>query len=513
MSKKLEIYALNGNRAGELILTLRSEQEITFGRKSEASDFNLADLVAETHRTEISRTHFEIFFQGKYFHLKDLKSTNGTYIFNHRLSPEKPKVLCDGDIIKIGDDDILKLEVKEIIKQTDDATHQPPQPISAALKPIRDRLNERFDTFLLGPAGCGKTTILNELSPRTQNFNTFLLPEHRFCIFCYIDCLGVDTSSSISLFDEMLNTLQSLLEMNNALLDQQRRNHNLLIQTNRTLYQICQMLLQCVQEIYERFDKGVVFVLDHFDNVYQDLDEQVFTKLNELKARSEPTVLFLLAAHNEFDRFEYEAQQFLRRLSADRYYWIPEFPQKLLDSLANHCDKDPATTEFIRHLGGGRPHLTQLVDQAFCKLIPRPETQDEQIKQLLQHRQIENHCLEIWLSLHPDEQAILEKGFSSGPILPNLLASLVKKRILNEDQSFVSPLFASFVRRESPTACGSRRHPTPLRRTAERIPAQRTNGCTQSHPTRGPPLPLPTPQSHFLQGSNSSQGLAGRSGL
>lgn len=282
MSKKVEIRALNGKRAGELILTLRPEQEITFGRNSENCDFNLADVVAETHRTEISRTHFRIFFKGKFFHLQDLGSTNGTYIFTHRLSPEEPKPLCDGDIIMIGDDGLLRLEVKEIIKRADDATHQPAQPISAALKPIRNRLNERLDTFLLGPAGCGKTTILNELSPRTQNFNTFLLPEHRFFIFCYIDCMGVDTSSSVSLFDEMLNNLQNLLEMNEVLPDQQRCNNNLLIQTNRTLNQICKVIHQCVQEIYEHFDKGVVFVLDHFDNVYQDLDEQVYTKLNEL---------------------------------------------------------------------------------------------------------------------------------------------------------------------------------------------------------------------------------------
>ena len=50
----------------------------------------------------VSRDHAEIFFQNGYYFVKDLGSTNGTFINDHRLIPHKPYLLQQSDEIRFG---------------------------------------------------------------------------------------------------------------------------------------------------------------------------------------------------------------------------------------------------------------------------------------------------------------------------------------------------------------------------------------------------------------------------
>lgn len=50
----------------------------------------------------VSRDHAEIFFQNGYYFVKDLGSTNGTFVNDHRLIPHKPYLLQQSDEIRFG---------------------------------------------------------------------------------------------------------------------------------------------------------------------------------------------------------------------------------------------------------------------------------------------------------------------------------------------------------------------------------------------------------------------------
>ncbi|KAI9292780.1 hypothetical protein K502DRAFT_294796 [Neoconidiobolus thromboides FSU 785] len=56
----------------------------------------------------LSRSHAEFWADGDKVYIKDVKSSNGTYLNGHRLSGDGqeslPKLLFDGDIIEFGID-------------------------------------------------------------------------------------------------------------------------------------------------------------------------------------------------------------------------------------------------------------------------------------------------------------------------------------------------------------------------------------------------------------------------
>lgn len=58
------------------------------------------ELIAAT--AQVSRHHAEIRFDGTYWNLVDLQSTNGTFVNNQRIWPGQPRRLQPGDVVRFG---------------------------------------------------------------------------------------------------------------------------------------------------------------------------------------------------------------------------------------------------------------------------------------------------------------------------------------------------------------------------------------------------------------------------
>lgn len=60
----------------------------------------------------ISRQHAKITFEDNKAYIKDLNSTNGTYLNNERIEPNKKYRLRDGDILNLSTDVKLQVIIK-----------------------------------------------------------------------------------------------------------------------------------------------------------------------------------------------------------------------------------------------------------------------------------------------------------------------------------------------------------------------------------------------------------------
>ncbi len=85
-------------------ISIPIDQEITIGRTDRSGeqqpDVDLAPYGAL--EKGVSRIHAAIRHYGNVLMLVDLGSTNGTSLNSQRLSPEKPRILKDGDEIRLG---------------------------------------------------------------------------------------------------------------------------------------------------------------------------------------------------------------------------------------------------------------------------------------------------------------------------------------------------------------------------------------------------------------------------
>lgn len=106
------------------------------------------DLVLS--RGPVSRHHACIVAQSGQYYVRDLESTNGTYVNNQRLAAHTPYLLNPGDVIRIGDEagNSIGLEFKRAEAETKEEGPRP-APGTVRLTPLQ---TEQQQTFTLGRA-------------------------------------------------------------------------------------------------------------------------------------------------------------------------------------------------------------------------------------------------------------------------------------------------------------------------------------------------------------------------
>jgi len=85
-------------------LVLHASERIVLGRAdTRPVSENFLDLNPyQAHNKGVSRMHATISQMGHTLMLTDMGSTNGTYINEVRLMPNQPRILRDGDMIRLG---------------------------------------------------------------------------------------------------------------------------------------------------------------------------------------------------------------------------------------------------------------------------------------------------------------------------------------------------------------------------------------------------------------------------
>jgi len=82
---------------------LRIDSEFVIGRKTDDSPERMVDLVNyDAFGHGVSRRHAKIRRTQTGYEIIDLESTNGTWINEQRLAPNKPYALTSGSMIRLG---------------------------------------------------------------------------------------------------------------------------------------------------------------------------------------------------------------------------------------------------------------------------------------------------------------------------------------------------------------------------------------------------------------------------
>ncbi|MBR0147146.1 MAG: FHA domain-containing protein [Eubacterium sp.] len=78
-----------------------TKDRLTIGKSKVNADYSIENNSA------ISRTHCEIVRENGVSYLRDLSSTNGTFIDGKKMTPGEKVLLRNGAVIRLGDEDFV----------------------------------------------------------------------------------------------------------------------------------------------------------------------------------------------------------------------------------------------------------------------------------------------------------------------------------------------------------------------------------------------------------------------
>jgi len=313
------------------------------------------------------------------------------------------------------------------------------------LEPLR----EFKDVMLLGIAGTGKTFLLRKLiyHPETHATPNPPLPEFRNLLFCFVNCMAIDDLSCSSFFKLLIAATKPAFYDWPALIE---HNYDLVSQPNCSIIEITNAMLETVKTVQRHHRKCLVFMLDQFDDVYDQLPSEIFLILKDVKlSSSEPQPIYILAMRNELEE-DINIHQFLRAMPARCDCWIRPFQVDELEDVASPYMLGPEKLKLSIELGGKQPRLTDLVAASLSKTSKMTGDEREFVEHLLADRQIASHCREMWNSLLPDEQEALRSIANGAPRIQQAIQDrLIREKwvlVKDQDLTFISPLFGAFVK-------------------------------------------------------------------
>ncbi len=438
MPAKLYLYFPQSNKQSPEI---SAADKLVAGRSAQC-DLDLNDYFEDLPNA-VSRKHFMIRYDNSSFIIEDI-STHSTQLQGFELTRGMKRVLQDGDEIGLINDPRLTIKVHitdqegtgPIIPSTDPTTET-----------VVELLAAQRDVILLGMAGTGKTTLLERLASRSE-----ALSLSRFLLFYHADCLGIDEPITPVTFFRFLITFTkpSFKRWPTEIRD----SYKTLLKPNATFGDARMSILDTIRIVHQHTGKGIVFMLDQFDDVYAKLSPQIFSILKTIQQRY-PSVFFVFTMQKGFREINTHLDQFLRHNPGK--VWMLPFDDQKLRGVVNSYGLTPEETDVSLRLGGRQPGLTGLI----AKFIqnrkvkgnwPQVITAERLISQLLSNNAVSYHCRLMWESLLPDEQAALkisaDKGFLE--IKPDLQEKLTYQKFVltdeEEDSTFTSPLFEAYIR-------------------------------------------------------------------
>lgn len=423
---------------------LPAEQSVIAGR-ADTCEVRLDQLLLASS-SAISREHFKLFYDKGFFFIVDLHSYGGTKVNQYPLTAGDAHRLEDGDCLEIAGGAELTIRVK--ISSDKDSTQ--PLPVAPQLAELTQRLHAVNHLLLLGVAGTGKTTLLNKLvyHPETQAKPRTGLPEHRYLVFFYVNCMAVGDFTPADFFGLLIAaTKPAFYNWPTAI----RAHYQQVMTPGCSLAEIQTAVYDTVRIIHDYHKKHVVFMLDQFDDVYLRLSpDKLFPVLKNLQQHfTGPKLTYVFAMRNPFEASK-AIHQFLRETTPDSEYWMPPCAEETLRAICATYDLSEKHTSLSLQWGGGQPRLTELIAATLGQI---PDASDEAalMQQLLSNHYLSEHCQAMWRSLRfAEQEALLSVQQGAPRMLYQVEKRLVYDKWLlhytDENFRFASPLFGAYVR-------------------------------------------------------------------
>lgn len=329
---------------------------------------------------------------------------------------------------------------------------------TADLEYVRSHALEGDCISLVGVSNLGKSALLRQLCDSiASTAGTFV----------YVDCNQMGERTARAFFTAtwfaMVNAIRA-----RKLSDQ--------IKTRATALYDEMVHAASAEFVALHFDEGFTFALDNlphplvlcfdeFDEVYFNLEPQVFLNLRALKDRYGDAIAFVTSTEREITRLPASREQgeFLELIAPHVHFMQfmqPDDTRKFCLQYAarEHVTFSDADLAFIRDNADGHPGLAQAVCCALGAITGAPTrdaSQDRVIHQLVQQNLTTDstaraECEKIWDDLAEDERdALLHLNRTDGDSMA--LKSCRAKFIVRDGDDgpiIFSRLFADFVRRQ-----------------------------------------------------------------
>ena len=433
----IQLHFPSSNRSS---VEVSAQEQILVGR---APSCNLRLAEYDT----VSRKHLKIFYQNGHFVVNDLNSTNGTWLNGYRLEGGQVRILRDGDMIQIANEPHLLTLVR--IMQPHDCEDTKPIPTDPMWLLLLEELQQYRDVMLLGIAGVGKTTLLQKLMPQSKTQHLFdkFWPAHRSFLFFRLDGMAISDTNLSSFFQMLIATTKPAFE---EWPDEIKTCYEWLESGACSIQDIRTILVTTIEVIKRSLGKRIVFLLDHFDDIYPKFPSELFWLLKELKS-VEPRVLYVIAMRNEFDGTNPYIHQFLRAIHPPNYHWLPPMRPEKLKGVIRPYRLPPEKVQISIELGGRQPRLTELVANALQDMATMSSNSPHLIRLLLADNLINDHCREIWESLSSEEQKALWSVANGEARMSYRIERQLtdnKSLLIGEGEALrlENPLFAAYVR-------------------------------------------------------------------
>jgi len=409
-----------------------NHDKIVVGRSPDC-DVDLSQYFNKNQLSAVSRTHFELYNETEQISINDI-SNNGLELNGQPLQKGKKVLVTNKSKITLPNG--IELEFGFELNETGPLTPSELQNIllkyllhEQSIETLTQFLQAKKSIMLLGVAGSGKSSLLRDLSdPRAQVPNW---------LFCYLNCLIINDKSSYgvakSLFSAMLTS---------------QTGHDYLKSYQVTIDDTT--LLRAIHELESRSGKKVVFLLDQFDDIYDELSPITFAFLKDIGQR----VRYIFAIRQNIVAENSQAEQ-LFRLVGHRI-WLPPFSDEMLNGVIKNYKLSLAEKSLCLQLGGQQPHLTELVAQFMAEAKARQINSiftlgEPFYKQLLTNEPIQSHCKQIWQSLNKEEQEALLQFTQTKKLNMRdaLQQALTRDKFIltdaDEDSTIRTPLLATYI--------------------------------------------------------------------
>ena len=335
------------------------------------------------------------------------------------------------------------------------------------VKPILDHVAAGDSCSIVGIGSVGKSNLLRFLQ-REDVRQTYLGDEWSSYLFVYVDTNKILKQSTWGLVELMLHQL--LIELAN------QKAEKAALQTIDDLHQratdpqtqhlALRYLDRALQLVCNQLKRGVVFLIDEFDELGRTMSPRGFAALRALRDEYKYWLTYVVATRLELKRLRQEVSEMeaFEELVSSHILWLGPYSEedarfmvKRLEARYN-LTLDDDVTHNILVATGGHPGLLREAYYA------APHQKDI-LETLTSNLQIQAECQRIWLSLAPEEQEVMSSLANEPPATPpqqtRVVEQLRHKGLVGgpwaEDKRIFSALFKQYVAQQRPVA-GTRIH-------------------------------------------------------
>lgn len=321
---------------------------------------------------------------------------------------------------------------------------------------------------VIGMSGMGKSNLFNHLcDPRTVR--AFFGDDAQTPLIVRVNFHYAPDFSDRSLYSLILEQIETLgaapdsgADISPEAAAAVARYHDAMIDARGDALKVQRHFKLALQQILSGNQRKLALLFDQFDEVYQDADNRFFANLRGLRETYKYRLSYLVFTRDllpNLAKSDPAREEFHELLASNVMGLRPYNPQDaatLVTRVSQRNDlslDDALSTRLIQLSGGHAGLLRMMVVAAGRDGVTLADADETAVSTLLTVPTISLECQKIWRSLSTREQKALHlllQGAGKDPDTQAVQQTLVTKGVLQDDDSFFSPVFAAFAQTQDP---------------------------------------------------------------